>query len=377
VTDENTPNDAVLEVRDLRTVFVTDHATIPAVDGVSLRIPHGKTVALVGESGCGKSVTALSLMRLIPSPPGRIIGGEVLLAGQGEEAPIDLLRLTRQEICKVRGGRIAMIFQDPMTSLNPVYTVGEQIVEAIELHQPLRGKDAWSVAIESLRKVGIPSPDHRAKDYPHTLSGGMLQRAMIAMALSCKPSLLIADEPTTALDVTIQLQTLDLLRRLQRESGMSILLITHDFGVVAEITDYVYVMYAGRIVEHGPVNDMLATPLHPYTQGLLGCVPRLSSGTSSMAIIPGTVPDPADYPRGCRFHPRCGLSAKLARETDRHAVDVRSDVGDRVLRSCVQPEDRASSSGPPLREVHPGHFVACNEVVSATCSPDTSSAQPL
>ena len=353
----------LLEVRDLRTVFATDDGPVPVVDGVSLQIPHGETVALVGESGCGKSVTALSILRLIPEPPGRITSGEVLLAaGRGHATqPIDLLRLTKKEMRDIRGNRIAMIFQDPMTSLNPVYTIGRQIVEAIELHRPLRRKAAWAAAVEMLRRVGIPAPEHRARDYPHLLSGGMLQRAMIAMALSCEPSLLIADEPTTALDVTIQLQILDLLRELQAETGMGILLITHDFGVVAEVAEYVYVMYAGRIVEHGPVGELLENPLHPYTQGLRSCVPRLSQSGSRLEVIPGAVPSPSDLPPGCRFHPRCRLSAELAGNADRETVTIDSEVGDQVLRRCVEGNGENHPNGPKLREVSPNHFVACWE----------------
>lgn len=359
--DSSKREDTLLEVRDLRTIFVTGAGVVPAVDGVSLQIPHGTTVALVGESGCGKSVTALSIMGLIPQPPGQITDGEVLLAAGKGDGAIDLRRLTKKQMREIRGNRIAMIFQDPMTSLNPVYTVGQQIVEAIELHQPLRGREAWAAAVEMLRRVGIPAAKERARDYPHLLSGGMLQRAMIAMALSCQPSLLIADEPTTALDVTIQMQILELLRSLQAETRMSILLITHDFGAVAEIAEYVYVMYAGRIVEHGPVGELLIRPIHPYTRGLLGCVPRLSQSSSRLEVIPGTVPSPSDYPPGCRFHPRCRLSAELARDTDRPTIVVESEVGEKVLKQCAESDDGKSCEGPKLREVGPNHFVACWE----------------
>ncbi len=361
MTERPANPDALLGVRGLRTVFVTGSGVVPAVDGLSLRVPAGKTVALVGESGCGKSVTALSVMRLIPQPPGQITHGKVLLANASGEGSIDLLRLTEKQMREIRGNRIAMIFQDPITSLNPVYTVGQQIVEAIELHQPLRGKKAWEATVEMLGKVGIPAPAQRAKEYPHRLSGGMLQRCMIAMALSCRPSLLIADEPTTALDVTIQMQILELLRGLQAEMGMSILLITHDFGVVAQIAEYVYVMYAGRIVEHGSVSDLLTNPLHPYTQGLLRCVPRLSQPRSRLEVIPGAVPHPSNYPRGCRFHPRCQLSADRARNTDQPTIAVASDVGDRMLRRCAEPDASESTRGPELREIQPNHFVACWE----------------
>jgi oligopeptide/dipeptide ABC transporter ATP-binding protein len=355
----------LLEVRDLRTSFLDEAGVIPAVDGVSLRIPRGKTVALVGESGCGKSVTALSIMRLIPQPPGRIEAGQVLFAESHSDKPIDLLQLSDREMRKVRGNRIAMIFQEPLTSLNPVYSVGEQIVEAIELHQPLRGKAARSAAVEMLGKVGIPAPGQRVKDYPHQMSGGMRQRVMLAMALSCRPLLLIADEPTTALDVTIQLQILDLLRALQADTGMSVLMITHDLGVVAEVADYVYVMYAGRIVEHTPVNDLFAHPLHPYTQGLLRCTPRLFEGKERLEVIPGSVPDPSRMPAGCRFHPRCRLSSVRASEDGRAAVAVESAVGDPVLRRCIESYGDEPSGVPLLRELAPAHFVACWEVDGA------------
>lgn len=368
----------LLDVRNLRTSFVTDGGEFAAVDGVSLRIPRGRTVALVGESGCGKSVTALSIMRLIPRPPGRIVDGEILLSdlpgwhiqakGTGtpdstnaEHAHIDLLQLTEKQMRGIRGRRIAMIFQDPLVSLNPVYTVGEQIVEAIELHQALRGKDAWSAAVDMLRKVGIPAPRQRAYDYPHQMSGGMRQRAMIAMALSCKPSLLIADEPTTALDVTIQLQILELLRSLQADTEMSILLITHDLGVVAQIADYGYVMYAGRIVEHAPVKLLLGNPLHPYTKGLLRCMPRLAQHLERLEVIPGAVPDPADWPSGCRFHPRCRLSAERACDESRAAIPIDSQVGDAVLRRCIETYADEPSGHPELRELAPDHHVACWE----------------
>ena len=365
--------DVLLEIQELRTLFETDGGTIPAVDGVSLSIPRGKTVALVGESGCGKSVTALSILRLIPQPPGRIVGAGILFRESPAADPIDLLQLSDREMRSIRGNRIAMIFQEPMTALNPVYSIGEQIVEAVELHQGLRGKAAWATAIDALRRVGIPDAARRSHDYPHQLSGGIRQRVMIAMALSCKPSLLIADEPTTALDVTVQQQILDLLRTLKAESGMSILLITHDLGVVAEAADDVYVMYAGRIVEHGPVADVLAHPLHPYTQGLMRCTPRLSQRKERLEVIPGSVPDPRRLPSGCRFHPRCPLSADRARagacekgfshqrQGDRETVPVKSEISDAVLRRCVEEHDGEPSGLPTLRELKPGHFVACWE----------------
>ena len=322
----STNHDIILDVRDLKTYFDMEEGVAKAVRGVSWSLPKGRTLALVGESGCGKSVTALSIMRLIPDPPGRIAGGEILFEGR------DLLKLPESEMRRIRGNRIAMIFQEPMTSLNPVFTIGNQIVEAIELHQKVRGKAAWDLAVQMLRKVGIPDPAQRVLEYPHQMSGGMRQRVMIAMALSCNPAVLIADEPTTALDVTIQAQILDLLRQLQAETGMSILIITHDLGVVAEIADEVCVMYASHIVERAEVNELFGNPLHPYTQGLFRSMPRLSQQKDRLDVIPGTVPNPLHFPDGCKFHPRCHLGS-----------------GDRKCRT----------EGPPLREVKPGHWVAC------------------
>ncbi len=350
----------LLTVRDLRTSFAGDPGPVTVVDGVSLTIPRGQTVALVGESGCGKSVTALSILRLLPQPPASIDGGQVLL-DDGPAGRTDLLTLTERKMRLIRGGSIAMIFQEPLTSLNPVFTVGEQIVEAIELHRPLRGKAAWSVAVELLQRVGIPSAKRRAKAYPHQLSGGMRQRVMIAMALACEPALLIADEPTTALDVTVQRQILDLLRSLQAELGMSMLLITHDLGVVSQTADDTYVMYAGRIVEHAPTDELLSGPLHPYTRALLACTPRIDRALDRLVVIPGSVPDPAEYPPGCRFHPRCALSAERAGEEGRSALPASTDAGGKVLRRCVESFDEEPSGTPALREVRPQHHVACWE----------------
>jgi oligopeptide transport system ATP-binding protein len=293
----------LLEVRDLRTHFHTEDGVVRSVDGVTWSLPRGKTMALVGESGCGKSVTAMSILRLIPQPPGRIVGGKILFRGKGGEK--DLAAVSEREMRRIRGNEIAMIFQEPMTSLNPVYTVGDQIVEAVELHQGKSGREAWDIAVQSLRDVGIPDPAARAEQYPHQVSGGMRQRVMIAMALSCNPSLLIADEPTTALDVTIQAQILDLLRKLQRERGMSVLLITHDLGVVAEMADDVAVMYAGKIVEHADVRTLFSEPKHPYTQGLFRSMPRLGGHKNRLDAIPGQVANPLSFPAGCKFHPRC------------------------------------------------------------------------
>ncbi|MBN2212497.1 MAG: ABC transporter ATP-binding protein [Sedimentisphaerales bacterium] len=292
-------NGVLLSIQDLQVTFFTEAGEVRAVQNVSYDIPQGKTLAVVGESGCGKSVTALAMLRLIPKPPGKIVGGEILFRGK------NLLHLSEREMRHIRGNEIAMIFQEPMTSLNPVYTVGEQIVEAIELHQNLHGKAAWDLAINVLRQVGIAEPAQRVKEYPHQMSGGMRQRVMIAMALSCDPSLLIADEPTTALDVTIQAQILELLKDLQHRKNMSVLLITHDLGVVAENADDVVVMYASKIVEKATVHDIFARPLHPYTQGLLRSLPKLGEGQQRLEVIPGSVPDPLHFPTGCKFHPRC------------------------------------------------------------------------
>jgi oligopeptide transport system ATP-binding protein len=365
----DTAGDSLLEVRDLRTTFTVDGCVLPAVDGVSLVVPRGRTVALVGESGCGKSVASLSIMRLIPQPPGNITGGEILFRPAPGSPGLNLLDLAERDMRRIRGGRIAMIFQEPMTSLNPVYSVGSQIVEAIELHSALRGKKAWTTAVEMMRRVGVPAPERRARDYPHQLSGGLRQRVMIAMALSCNPALLIADEPTTALDVTVQAQILDLLRTLQNRTRMSVLLITHDLGVVAEIADYVYVMYAGRIVEHAPVADLFARPLHPYTRGLMACSSGLSRQTSRLPVIAGQVPDPVSYPSGCRFHPRCPLTAEGARVPDKASIAVESSLTGRVLRRCVEHHADETSGTPRLRELHRDHFVACWEAGAPAAAP--------
>ena len=373
----------VLEVRDLCVSFARNGGLpVRVVDGVAWSVPRGKTLALVGESGCGKSVTALSLMRLLPEPPARLERGQVLLRTKPDAGPLDLTKLGERELCRVRGNQIAMVFQEPMSALNPVFTIGEQVAEAFELHGRLRGRAARAAAVEMLRKVGVPAPRERLDDYPHQLSGGLRQRVLIAMALCCEPAVLIADEPTTALDVTIQAQILDLLRELQAESGMSIVLITHDLGVVARAADHVCMMYAGRIVEEAPVAELLAHPLHPYTQGLMRCVPRrnvravpphpapgpaeppASPGFDDLETIPGQVPDPAELPPGCPFHPRCSLSAELARPGDRESVEAGTSPGLRVLSDCTgAPRGGASNSdAPQLREVRPGHRVACWEV---------------
>jgi oligopeptide/dipeptide ABC transporter ATP-binding protein len=323
--------DAVLEVVDLRTHFFTDDGVLPAVDGVTFSIPRGKTLALVGESGCGKSVTSYSLLRLI-QPPGRIVGGKILLhSARAGEIDIAKLTDTSPQLYDVRGGLVSMIFQEPMTALSPVHTVGDQISEAILLHQSVTKAEARRLGIEMLQKVGVSAPERRYDQYPHEMSGGMRQRVVIAMALVCRPELLIADEPTTALDVTIQAQVLGLIKELQREIGCSVLIITHDLGVVAQTADEVAVMYLGRIVEHGSVRDILKHPRHPYTQGLLASIPSLNRG-GRLASIPGTVPSLTAIPAGCPFHPRCP-----------HAQPGVCDTG----------------TPPALRTLRPGHQAAC------------------
>ena len=290
---------ALLEVVDLRTHFATDDGEFPAVDGVSFSVDAGRTLAIVGESGCGKSVTSLSIMGLVPSPPGRIRGGSIKFEGK------ELVGAPAREMQDLRGNGMAMIFQEPMSSLNPAFTIGEQIVEGLLRHRRISRAEAVEHALNALRKVRIPAPEQRFHDYPHKLSGGMRQRAMIAMALACEPRLLIADEPTTALDVTIQAQILDLMHTLQQETGTAIILITHDLGVVAEVADDVVVMYAGRVVEQGPVQALFDTPQHPYTVGLLGSIPRLDGEQTRLAAINGQVPNPLRLPPGCSFADRC------------------------------------------------------------------------
>ena len=328
----------ILEVKDLQTSFFTERGEVKAVNHVSFDLYKGKTVGIVGESGCGKSVTSLSIMRLIPNPPGKIVGGEILYKGK------NLLDLGMEQMRKIRGNEISMIFQEPMTSLNPVFTVGNQLVEAILLHQDLSKKEAVNKAVEMLRLVGIPAPEHRVKDYPHQLSGGMRQRVMIAMALSCNPQILIADEPTTALDVTIQAQILDLLRDLQQKVGLSLMLITHDLGVVAEMAHEVVVMYAGNVVERAPVKDIFASPKHPYTQGLLNSIPVLNRDPmgkvkkTRLEPIPGIVPNLLDLPVGCRFQERCKY---VTDECKGVAPVLRALEGGREVR-CVHAESISS-----------------------------------
>ncbi|TKT81037.1 ABC transporter ATP-binding protein [Aquamicrobium sp. LC103] len=314
----------LLSVRSLEVRFRLDGRSMRAVDDVSFDLQKGQTLGIVGESGCGKSVTSLSIMRLLPSPPAQVAAGEVLLEGR------DLLKLSEREMRKLRGGRIGMIFQEPMTSLNPVYTCGDQIIEGLRVHSGLSGKAARDRAIELLELVRLPSPEKRIDDYPHQLSGGQRQRVMIALALANDPAVLIADEPTTALDVTIQSQILDLMRDLQERTGTAIMLITHDLGVVAETCQQVVVMYAGSVIERGPVDKIFADPQHPYTIGLMAAVPRMDAGRARLASIPGSLPPPWQNIPGCRFASRCPLA-----------------------------DNRCQAEMPRLREVTPGHDVAC------------------
>ena len=307
---------ALLEVRNLRTCFRVDGGELRAVDDVSFSVDSGRTLGIVGESGCGKSVTALSIMGLVPQPPGRIAGGEIRFEGR------NLLELPPEAMRDLRGDRISMIFQEPMTSLNPAFTIGDQIVEVLVRHRRVEGTQAKALAIDMLRRVRIPSPEMRYDEYPHRLSGGMRQRVMIAMALACGPALLIADEPTTALDVTIQAQILDLMRTLREETGTAIVLITHDLGVVAEIADEVAVMYAGRIVERAPVRALFANAQHPYTIGLLGSIPQLHREQTRLAAIEGQVPNPLAPVTGCRFHPRCPFAVERCRREEPPLVPV-------------------------------------------------------
>ncbi|MDB5913754.1 MAG: transporter ATP-binding protein [Ramlibacter sp.] len=315
---------AVLQVGDLRTEFATDDGSFPAVDGVSFSVDAGKTLAIVGESGCGKSVTALSIMGLVPDPPGRITSGSIRFEGR------ELVGAPTADLQDLRGNGMSMIFQEPMSSLNPAFTIGDQIVEGLLRHRPMTRAQARERAIEVLRQVRIPAPEQRIDEYPHKLSGGMRQRAMIAMALACQPRLLIADEPTTALDVTIQAQILELMRTLQTETGTAVILITHDLGVVAEVADEVAVMYAGKVVERASVQAIFDEPQHPYTVGLLGSIPRLDVERVRLASIEGQVPNPLRRPAGCKFADRCPFAIARCR------VEV-----------------------PPLMEVRPGHLSAC------------------
>ena len=315
----------LLQIENLKTHFFTGEGVAKAVDGVSLTAHRGETLGIVGESGCGKSVTALSILRLV-TPPGKIVDGAIRLDGE------DLLQLSEVQMCEVRGNRISMVFQEPMTSLNPVFTVGAQIMESILTHEKISKQEARARTIEMLKKVRIPSPERRVDEYPHQMSGGMRQRVMIAMALACKPEVLIADEPTTALDVTIQAQIMDLLAELQAEFDMSILLITHNLGLVADVADTISVMYSSHVIEHASASQLFKSPLHPYTHGLLESVPVLGmSREKKLNVIPGAVPNPLRVPSGCRFHPRCPVAV-----------------------------DRCRQEKPQLEEHRPGHHAACH-----------------
>jgi oligopeptide/dipeptide ABC transporter ATP-binding protein len=320
-------NHHLLKIRNLHTYFFLDEGVLKAVDGIDLDLREGETLGIVGESGCGKSVTALSILQLIPSPPGKIVKGEIYFEGN------DLLALSEGEMRKIRGRSISMIFQEPMTCLNPVFQVGDQISEILRLHEGVSRKEAWERSIEMLRMVGIPSPERRVREYPHHLSGGMRQRAMIAMAMACSPKLMIADEPTTALDVTIQAQILELMTHLKEEKAMSLILITHNLGVIAETAQNVMVMYAGRILEYVDVRSIFVNPKHPYTQGLLNSIPRVDRDDTKkerLEAIPGLVPSLLDLPAGCKFLERCKFAF-----------------------------DPCAAEEPPLRGNDSGHFVRC------------------
>jgi peptide/nickel transport system ATP-binding protein len=337
----------LLRVRDLKTYFVTEHGsgTARAVDGVAFDVLPGETLGIVGESGCGKTVTSLSILRLIPEPPGHILPGSFI-----EFEGRNLLTLEPRELRAIRGNRIAMIFQEPMTSLNPVFTVGDQIAEAAIVHHQVSRRAARSRAIEMLRLVGIPDPDERVDHYPHQMSGGMRQRVMIAMALVCRPQLLIADEPTTALDVTIQAQILELIDRLQAELGMAVLLITHDLGIVAGSADRVVVMYAGQVVEQAPTATLFARPLHPYTEGLLASVPRLDApparARGRLRSIPGQVPAATAWPEGCRFHPRCPYAWDRCRAEEPPLLDAGGEPGTHLVRCWLLTDPRRRTPHP-------------------------------
>lgn len=323
-------SETLLEVKNLSTHFFTERGVAPAVDGVSFRLEKGKTLGIVGESGSGKSVTSLSIMRLLQEPAGRIVDGQILFNGR------DLVKLTEKEMQEIRGAHISMIFQEPMTALNPVYTVGTQIAEVFIVRQKMKKKEARQKAIEMLRMVGIPSPETRVDNYPHQLSGGMRQRVVIAIALACNPELLIADEPTTALDVTIQAQILELMKNLQKQLHTSLIMITHDLGIISEMADDVVVMYCGQIVESGTMKEVFHHMSHPYTEGLLNSIPRLSEEVEELTAIEGMVPSLYDIPKGCRFHPRCPYAREICR-----------------------------SQAPELLEVGPGHCSRCHRYSKA------------
>jgi len=320
----------LLRIKNLKTYFFTEKGVVPAVDGVDITVSRGKVIGLVGESGCGKSITALSILRLVENPPGRIVEGEINFDGR------NVLDFSKQEMCQHRGNEISMIFQEPMTSLNPVITIGKQVAEAIKLHQNLNTKEAKQVVLDMLDMVGIPEPERRYNSYPHQLSGGLRQRVMIAMALCCRPKLLIADEPTTALDVTIEAQILNLMKELQKQINTSIIMITHNLGVVAEICDDVYVMYAGKIVESAGVFDLFEQPLHPYTNGLMNSIPKINNSKEDTRLysIKGMVPNLLYLPQGCRFSPRCEEAMDICREKEPELYEVGSNHFVRCFKYC-------------------------------------------
>jgi len=325
--------DLLVQVKDLKTYFYTDDGIVKAVDGVDFSINKGQTLGMVGESGCGKSVSALSVLRLIQEPPGKIVSGEIWFKGE------DLLKKRPEQMRKIRGNDISMIFQEPMTSLNPVYTIGEQISEAIVLHQKLNKEKAFKKTVEMLRLVGIPSPEKRVYEYPHELSGGQRQRAMIAMALSCNPDLLIADEPTTALDVTIQAQILELIKKLKDEIGMAVLMITHDLGVIAEVSDNVVVVYAGKAVEYADVTTVFKNPKHPYNMALQNSIPQLTDVPGKkLEVIKGNIPDPLALPSGCKFHPRCKFAIDFCKKEEPKLERIRDN---HIVRCWMYNKDKA------------------------------------
>ena len=323
----------ILEVKGLKTIFHTEAGTVHAVDGLDFTLHENETLAIVGESGCGKSVASLSILRLIASPPGEIVSGQILYKGQ------DLLKLTKKEMVALRGNEISMIFQEPMTSLNPVFTIGYQLMDPFIFHKKCKKEEAAKLALEMLKKVGIPSPENVMHYYPHQLSGGMRQRVMIAMALACEPSILIADEPTTALDVTIQAQILELIANLKDKENPSVILITHDLGIVAQIAQNIMVMYAGQCIEYAPTKTLFENPLHPYTRGLLKSIPNVSQKVDMLYSIKGTVPDSISYPPGCRFYDRCEENAPMCRECAQALLEV--EAGHWVRCCKVQKENKA------------------------------------
>jgi len=408
--ETKTATPPILEIKNLVISFHVDGRIVPVVRNVSIDVPRGKTVALVGESGCGKTVTALSILRLLPQPPARIKGGTILfhdpatggaahpdlhvkenrfltvaarfrrkthrfLTGAARifhhdpkadpigtsSSPVDLLTLPDKDIRRLRGNRIAMIFQDPMSALHPTIVIGDQIAEAVQCHRRIPYREALSLAVDLLRRVGLPAPEFRARQFPHQLSGGMRQRVMIAMALACRPALLIADEPTTALDATVQRQIIDRLKSLQSETGMSLLLVTHDLGLVADFADFICVMYAGRIVEHGAAASVLTNPFHPYTQGLVQCSPSHLSRGRRLPAIPGSVPELSALPSGCEFHPRCALSIQRAKQSGREVIRIEDGDNGVRLRCCVEPYPGEPSGRPTLRVRSPDHHAACWE----------------